>query len=436
MAPPHEPAHRAGQTGGPFRDAKCLREVLHHDLHRVTKNTSALGATLTPCLPIGTMSREGSPSPAAFVAALVGVDSVQRTYAEVDAMAKRGQAGVLRELAIALEQRGHCAGVERWVLEAVFGRIARSLALHPSRDNARAAIELLSVERTHSTQRPWQPDKAARRVASLLAQGQAPAVCFELAPAVSIGPGAEVMACWIQELVVRGVAVSEVEPVARFWTGLGAAHPLAHLPLLLAPIEASMRDVLRRDAPSGSSHNPPWPIAGRHATRPSLVPAFQLERLPTPADLGAAAENWQEESNGRSDGGVFQLDERVGELRSGHIARLPLDCVANAGSIQTTRISAAIAASHLFAAAAVGGAYNQGRQAAYGRRDAWRSLAALVGVDVTRSLPEIERASHACQFYALTIASAWMHNVAWDLALACLREDGRTFAIVVATDTD
>jgi hypothetical protein len=129
------------------------------------------------------------------VATLAGIDDVRQRYADIDAMARRGEARALVELALALEQLGQPAGVERWVLSAVFDRIASSLALHPSRDNARAAIELLDVERTHSTQLPWQPQKAARRAASLLAQGQPPDTCFDLAPTVSTFLGTEVMAC-------------------------------------------------------------------------------------------------------------------------------------------------------------------------------------------------------------------------------------------------
>jgi hypothetical protein len=42
------------------------------------------------------------PSTEAFVTALVGVDNVRQPYANVDAIAKRGEAGALCELAIAL----------------------------------------------------------------------------------------------------------------------------------------------------------------------------------------------------------------------------------------------------------------------------------------------------------------------------------------------
>ena len=392
--------------------------------------SSRLRAAYAPSVPDWSSTAE-------FVTVLVGADNVRQPYADVDAMAKRGEAGALLELAIALERMGQPAGVERWVLEAVFDRIASSLALHPSRDNARAAIELLGVERMHSTQLPWQPYKAARRAASLLAQGQPPDSCFELAPTVSTSLGTEAMACWIQELVIRGVAMTAVDTIVRFWNGLrSAGHPLAHLPLARASIEESLADMLWKDAVNGSARSSSAPVSNRDESKASLVPAFHLERLPTPGDLCAAAENWLDESNGRSDGGVFRLDERVGELRSGHLARLPLECVSNANSIQVEAITPGIAASHLFSAAATGGAYNRGRGAAYGRRDLWRSLAALVGADATASLQEIERASQACQFYAVTIDSQWMYSVAWDLALACVREDGRTFAIVVATDTD
>jgi hypothetical protein len=277
----------------------------------------------------------------------------------------------------------------------------------------------------------------ARRIASLLAQGQPPETCCELASTVSTPLEIETVACWIQELVVRDVAVSADDQVVTSWNRLRAAgHALAHLPLTPLAIERTFGELLWEDDLNGSSRSSPRPFASRPETQPSLAPAFELERLPTPEDLAAAAENWLEESNGSSDGGVFRLDERVAELRSGHLARLPLDCISTAASIHTGRITPAFAASQLFWAAASGGAYNRGRGAAYGRRDLWRSLAALVGMDTTSSLEQIEHAVAACQFYALAIDSKWMYRVAWDLALACLREDRRTFAVVLATDTD
>jgi hypothetical protein len=374
---------------------------------------------------------------AAFITALVGVDNLRQPYGDVDAVAKRGDASALVELANALERTAETAGVEGWVVEAVFERIVRSLALHPSQDNVRAVIELLGQERTHAIMQPMQPYESARWVASLFAQGQPPETCFELVPAVSTSLGTELLACWIQELVVRGVAMTTVSPVVRFWNELRAAgHALAHLPLARLEIETSLPAMLWKHDVNGSARSTPAPLDNRDDNKPFLAPAFQVGRLPTPADLGAGAENWLEESNGRSEVGVFRLGERVAELRPGHLARLPLDCVANAASIQVARISPAIAASHLFCAAAAGGAYNRGRGAAYGRQDLWRSLAALVGADSTVCLEEIARASNACQFYALTVDSAWMYSVTWDLALACLRDDGRTFAVVVATDTD
>lgn len=377
------------------------------------------------------------PTTAAFVTALAGTDDLRRTYATVDAMAARGDARALRELAIALELTGQNAGVERWVLEAVFDRIARSLALHPSRDNAAAAIELVEVERTHSSHWARAPHEAARLTATLLAQGQLPETCFALAPTVSSPLATETMTCWIQELVIRGVALSGVDAVTAFWSRLeSAGHPLAHLPLARLAIEESLPEMLWADHKDGAALRSPEPVSGEYEKRSSLVPAFQAERLATPADLTAAAENLIEESNGRSDGGVFRLDERVVDLQSGHFARLPLDCFASADSIATARITPAAAAMHVFSAAAAGGAYNRGRGAAYGRRDMWRSLAALSGVDGTTAVKDTARAAASCRFYALALDSEWMYRVAWDLAVACLRDDARTFAVIVATDTD
>ena len=46
--------------------------------------------------------------------------------------------------------------------------------------------------------------------------------------------------------------------------------------------------------------------------------------------------------------------------------------------------------------------------------------------------------SHAgrCSWFSFEAESEWFYNVAWDLALAVLRPDGRSLAILAATDTD
>lgn len=278
-----------------------------------------------------------------------------------------------------------------------------------------------------------------RRAASLLAQGQPAEYCFELAAAASTAVETEVIACWVLELLIRGASVSSSDAIVTFWSGLRAnGHPLGHLPLERLAIEDSLYRLLWRDTArvASSDEARPLPDELSYQEGPSLVPCFALERLPTPTDLCAAPENWLDESNGHADGGLFRIDEEVRELRRAHLEKLPLECISSARSLEVALITAAAAAAKLFSAAATGGAYNMGRHAAYGRRDMWRSLAALVGANASDSLAAIEQKAHACRFYSLSIDSDWMYDVAWDLALACLREDRQTFAIVLASDTD
>lgn len=236
---------------------------------------------------------------------------------------------------------------------------------------------------------------------------------------------------------MRGVTVMHTPSVTTFWDRLGAsAHPLAPLPLERLLIEADAPLALWEHNVNGTSRDTSPPSVSDPVRATLVASSFSAERVPTDADLGAAVENWLEESNGKLEAAVFALDERVDDLRPGHIAQLPLECVVGARSIVCEPITPPIAASHLFSAAANGGAYNCGRGAAYGRRDQWRSLAALVGTDNARPVTEIERIANGCRFFVLAIDSPWMHQVAWDLGLACVRDDRRTVAILCATDTD
>src|SRR5690242_15656003 len=95
-----------------------------------------------------------------------------------------------------------------------------SLALTPSRESARAAIEAFATWEDPSPRRGALP--RGQHLATLLAQAQAPETCFALLGS-DLGEGAlaqQVFACWIQELVVRGAPVHDRAEVITFWRDL------------------------------------------------------------------------------------------------------------------------------------------------------------------------------------------------------------------------
>jgi hypothetical protein len=180
------------------------------------------------------------------------------------------------------------------------------------------------------------------------------------------------------------------------------------------------------------------PFESRAADDAHWTPLELSEKERT--SISAVVRNWEEESNGVIEAALFRADTKVssGSLAAESVLSLPLECLFGAATadIDLTAISPAEALSYLFSAAAAGGAYNSGLDAAYGRLAAWCSAAALVGVDEDVSLDEVAAATERCVWMDFTARTEWFYRVAWDLGLLVLRPDQRTLAVLAATDTD
>jgi hypothetical protein len=277
---------------------------------------------------------------------------------------------------------------------------------------------------------------AARDTAAFLAHGQSPETCFELCTETPDDVATEALACWIQELVVRGVEVDRRAEVVELWSTLRALeHPLSDLPLARMEAEVSLPQVLPVLGLRGSSAALPFgPL--RDDAGPLLGVAVSVRELEPTAAAAAVVLNWVQESIGKFEVCLLDVEGLPSRLQPGVLAQLPLDCLAGASAIRCRDITANECAAILFAAAASGGAHNSGRRAAYGRLDLWTSLAALSGVELPSSVADVEQVASACSFHQFSAASAWFHRVAWDLGIACLRPDRRTLSILAATDTD
>lgn len=386
-----------------------------------------------------TLRRDGvarARTAAGFVRSLAGARNLGKQLARVDRMAAAGEWQRLLEISLAIEDLGGSLEIDRWALKTVFDQIVRALALSPAPDNARAALCIVEIERVHS----WPPSPAydamvaARNAAGMLAQRQDAETCFELLGEAPNEVASEGLACWLQELVIRGVDVNRPE-VAEFWDTVRARrHPLGALPLVRMDSEVGLAEVLPHLQLRGSSGALPFgPLAGEAGGK--LGVAIRFRELDPPAGASTVVENWFEESNGRSEARLFEVDELPGRLTAGVLAQLPLVCLEDAKSILVRAISPAECTVILFAAAANGGAYNSGRRAAYGRLDLWISLAALSGAE-NGSVAEIEEALRASSLHQFSAASEWFQRVAWDIGIACVRPDRRAVAVLAATDTD
>jgi hypothetical protein len=183
------------------------------------------------------------------------------------------------------------------------------------------------------------------------------------------------------------------------------------------------------------------PLAPVKAVTHELADAEALERGAvaeiTGADdarlIPAATADWVENSNGKALAAVFRLskipDSPVSALKS-----LGLECI-DAQTLKVLEIGPATALASLFHAACNGGAYSHGRGVAWGRLDAWRSLAGLLGLPDDAPVERVVDCAEQSSWFSLQSRSPWYLDLL-DLTLAVLREGSADLAVLAATDTD
>jgi hypothetical protein len=252
----------------------------------------------------------------------------------------------------------------------------------------------------------------------------------------------EFAACLLQEVVMKEGEVTDPAAV-RFAEKLAEmGHPLARLPLYRLEIESQLSATLvpspdepppERRRPSRRTRPPegtPYPLPGRgHAG----VSFREITASGEARRIASAVLNWEKESNGQWEAGVFRTSSRLA------LDRLSLDVFQalppEMPRILTTSVTPAeLAWGSLFNAARSGGAYNHGRHSAYGRLDAWESFAALMGASLDEGLETLARRAVECRW--LTFDTDWFCDIAWDLGLIAVRPDATTVAVLAATDTD
>jgi hypothetical protein len=374
---------------------------------------------------------------AAIVGGLGSAKSVGRQFQAVQRLADAGRLDELVELAGTLEAEGTPAA---WQFRSVFDHIERLLALTPTPKSARALLKTARLARVNTL--PCPPSRE-RYLASMLGFAQTAESLLEVLDERQAQPEAtELLACWVQEHVVRRGPLDAPAPVATFWEELRQAnHPLGAMPLRLLPEEEACRRCLPHYGPQGGS----WQSApgatelasedGAGGSGLRVVAERRAEDAMT-----AAVRLWTVESNGRSEARVFDVTPPVAAacLSTGDLLALGLQSLAGAGSADVClrRVVLAEAVAHLFSAAANGGAYGGKAYGAYGRIAAWQSIAALAGQEADLSLAQLAEAANACAWHSFFANSPWFYGVAWDLGLACIRPGGGTVAVLAATDTD
>jgi len=273
------------------------------------------------------------------------------------------------------------------------------------------------------------PDAFARGLAARLAfthRYHAPAILDAIYGRFGTNPALlDLLGCLVHELVIRGVDLGASRCAPSVVAALRAAgHELAELPLTLCALE---RDAGRRAATYHETGASSW---GHDLDEPRDElhrSGAAVHELPADERIGAAFESHCRVSNGKCEVRCYAAPS-LGALDAA-------ECLHGATAIHYQEIAADRAFRALLAFAANGGDYNTAWSGAYGRRDAWRSLAGLVGSPVGASPAEIECDADGCRFFHIAAEAPWFYRIVTDFALAVVRRDG-TIALLAGTDTD
>ncbi|TVL91039.1 DUF6183 family protein [Streptomyces sp. SAJ15] len=315
----------------------------------------------------------------------------------------------------------------------------RILALSPGRPFVEQLLRLYRAAHQSNAGSPTGP----RLLASLLAEAQS---LDDLLPALSYDGGQlwdELRACLFHEVLLRGVDAQEIYRRSgniHFCAPWGG---LAWLPDRLADMERGISAHLPRRhynggaggcCPQMSSPVPLDAAARRAGAGHPVVDATTarlVEAIGGPPEQGG----W-----GGHEVAVFATEQPVSpEALPAVVASLPMECLEGLGEdgrFTYAPCSLGEVWHLLFTTASHTAVYGGGVHGAYGRLNAWRSLAGLAGARPDADPDEVERVASACTWLRFEADSAWFHNEINDFGVVALTPDGRRIAVLAATDTD
>ncbi|MFF4814274.1 DUF6183 family protein [Kitasatospora sp. NPDC001309] len=384
-----------------------------------------------------------------LVAGLAGTYEVSEVCLLLEAHLERGDTAFHVEVGAALHRRygSGWAGAE---YASLYDHVLWDVISTPGRVHVEHAFALKPAV-------SLRPGRPLHRTAAVLAEYQpleALAWVFG-APAGHPRVPEELRACLVQELVLRGAPVAEL-PAARAWAAASpywAAHPLARLPWTLDPIEGEplMAHYSRGAVAFGV------PYALPEGDRIAAAGRVAVEIGADEPGLTVALRRWARQFNGQLEAAVFEAERPVAPAElPGTLAGLPLDCMsgegcrgplggvdgvdeahggAHAAHLAVVPTTAAAVWRQLFVAASSGaGDERVWSYGGYGRLEAWRSLAALVGAGPEERVAEVARRAGECAWYAFTMCGDWFIRDDLDLGFAVLDAGRRRLAVIAATD--
>ena len=373
-----------------------------------------------------------------IVESLPNMKNVNEIYEIADRRLHAGEASFVGDLGVALSERIG-GDQEDMLYRRLFGELFLLLAVTPSSGGLVQALRLFSAA-------PSGGSISERYAASLLAASQSPedlstVVFTDSEPAGD--PSEELRACLVHELVLRGVAVSELPDIAKWLASpYWRRHPLAWLPLGLSEIERKL------DLPSYSvraihQRTPYGPWADKAQPAPLEGPGIAFSAEVTTdalaASISTAVMNWTQESNGRIEARAFEYSQPISvEAVPATLLTSGLRCLRGRKPTSASPVSVCTPAEAwrlLFAAASWGGAYSSKCYGAYGRLSAWQSLAGLAGMAEGATAAEVAEHGQQCSWYRFEVDTPWFNQVMWDFGLAALDPSRSLLTVLAATDT-
>jgi len=329
---------------------------------------------------------------------------------------------------------------DRWQFRSILDHLRRQLAMNPGRQNLALLLTQLVNE--------GLPTLQLRESSARFADAQEPdAIVAALEDYETRGELAEFFYVLAHEAVLRGKLDHSIPIAIRLAARIRQEeHLLARLPLRLSDLEADAPAFLTHYSTYGSGNASTSTSGGWKEDRPDVLarpepsPTFRETSNPERVEgTVGSIRTWLDGSNGKFEVRFFEFEEPIPNqmISTSLLLSLELGCLSEVSeeAIKLKRLTASQGFSHLFSAAATGGAYTSGDGGAYGRLAAWQSMLALTGC----SSVEIDLTSdHArrCSWFSFWAQGGWYYDVAWDLGLAVLSGDGKSVAVFAATDTD
>ncbi len=366
-----------------------------------------------------------------FLETLNTAGDVKEHWAFIDGLVRENRFGVLEQIARRLV--AECAfELNDWKERSVFDHLMNQLALT---DDAEAVLIALGIfPKPQRSVRPGFLEIARAETAAKVAFAQSPEAIENLLGKLS---ELETGALLLHEGVLRGKVVGVTPASVTVYNRLKAVnHPLAWLPLELLHIETDLP--MRTYGKNGSG----WSLPEGHGAfepveledePPGLcfVNAATADRVEL---IGAADENWRQCSNGSNQVGIFRVSPFGRFSFERNLPKLGLECI-GPETVAEENVPLEAVFQHLFAVSANGGAYNRGCFGAYGRLNAWKSLAGLCGVTLEMNAEELLETALACRWGKFQ-GGDWFNDIFWDLGVVCLNPERGELVVLAATDVD